>query len=66
MWNATELLPEQYESYLTDMSTELKRELGFVIPYADSPYDHENVGEEGLLPYFKSCQEICAYYDAII
>ena len=46
MWNATELLPEQYESYLTDMSTELKRELGFVIPYADSPYDHENVGEE--------------------
>ena len=46
MWNATELLPEKYESYLTDMSTELKRELGFVIPYADSPYDHENVGEE--------------------
>ena len=28
------------------MSDRLHRELGFVIPYGDSPYDDENVGEE--------------------
>ena len=45
-WNATELRPESYENYLTEMSGSLRRELGYMIPYADSPYDHENVGEE--------------------
>ena len=28
------------------MAKELKPETGFVLPYGDSPYDHENVGEE--------------------
>ena len=28
------------------MSQELHRELGFMIPYGDSPYDNEDVGEE--------------------
>lgn len=46
MWNATESKPENYKQYLTKRSAELHRELGFVIPYGDSPYDQENVGEE--------------------
>lgn len=46
MWNVTETRPENYKQYLTKQSRELRRELGFVIPYGDSPYDHENVGEE--------------------
>lgn len=46
MWNVTELKAEQYENYLTPMSEELHRELGFLIPYGDSPYDNEEVGEE--------------------
>jgi len=46
MWNVTEKKPEHYEDYLTVKSVGLHRELGFMIPYGDSPYDHENVGEE--------------------
>lgn len=46
MWNVTEKKPEHYENYLTVKSAGLHRELGFMIPYGDSPYDHENVGEE--------------------
>lgn len=46
MWNATESKPTVFENYLTEMSGELHRELGFTLPYGDSPYDNENVGEE--------------------
>ena len=46
MWNVTELKPDQYKRYVTPMSAELHRELGFMIPYGDSPYDNEDVGEE--------------------
>ncbi len=46
MWNVTELKPDQYKHYVTPMSAELHRELGFMIPYGDSPYDNEDVGEE--------------------
>lgn len=46
MWNVTEIKAESYEKYLTPVQTELKAELGFALPYGDSPYDHENVGEE--------------------
>lgn len=46
MWNVTENRPENYQNYLTKMSPVLHRELGFMIPYGDSPYDHEDVGEE--------------------
>ena len=38
--------PEDYRKYLTPKVKGLRRELGYVIPYADSPYDDENVGEE--------------------
>lgn len=46
MWNVEERRPERYKRYLTPKKTELRRGLGYVIPYADSPFDNENVGEE--------------------
>lgn len=46
MWNVDEKKTENYSRYLTRKHTGLKRELGYVIPYADSPFDNENVGEE--------------------
>lgn len=46
MWNVTEKRVDYYKRYLTPSQKELKRELGFVLPYADSPFDEENVGEE--------------------
>lgn len=46
MWDITERRPEQFEKYLTPKSTEIKRELGYVLPYGDSPYDREAIGEQ--------------------
>lgn len=46
MWNVTEFKKDNYEDYLVPMSEELHRELGFITPYGDSPYDKENVGAE--------------------
>ena len=46
MWNVEEREEENYRRYLTPRARTLKRELGYVIPYADSPFDNENVGEE--------------------
>ena len=46
MWNVEEKRPENYVDYLTPRTKGLRRELGYVIPYADSPFDNENVGEE--------------------
>ena len=46
MWNVDETVKENFDAYLTPSTTGLRRELGFVLPYGDSPYDHENVGEE--------------------
>lgn len=46
MWNVTEKRVDYYKRYLTPAKKELKRELGFVLPYGDSPFDEENVGEE--------------------
>lgn len=46
MWNIDEKEPEQYERYLTRKRRGFRREYGYMIPYADSPYDNENVGEE--------------------
>ncbi|MCF2555106.1 cardiolipin synthase [Faecalicatena contorta] len=46
MWNVDERRPENYKRYLTPKCPVLRRELGYVIPYADSPFDNENVGEE--------------------
>lgn len=46
MWNLDTKGGEEYAKYLTPKRKELRRELGYVIPYGDSPYDNENVGEE--------------------
>ncbi len=46
MWNVGERRQENYRRYLTPKRRELRREMGYVIPYADSPFDNENVGEE--------------------
>lgn len=46
MWNITEKRVEDYERYETEKVSEVRRELGFVLPYADSPYDDRNVGEQ--------------------
>ncbi len=46
MWNVGKRSEENYRRYLTPKARGLRRELGYVIPYADSPFDNENVGEE--------------------
>lgn len=46
MWNLTERRQELYDRYLTVQSDEWKRELGYIMPYADSPFDEQNVGEQ--------------------
>lgn len=46
MWNVDERREETYGKYLTGKAAGLRRELGYVIPYGDSPFDNENVGEE--------------------
>lgn len=48
MWNITEKEPEDYGRYLRDPEYFYPLELnmdGYVIPYGDSPLDHEKVGE---------------------
>ncbi|MBQ8804792.1 MAG: cardiolipin synthase [Tyzzerella sp.] len=46
MWNVNERRQESFAKYLTPKSAEVKRELGFVLPYADSPFDNENIGKQ--------------------
>ncbi len=46
MWNIDEKGVEQYEKYLTPKAPKAKSGLGYVLPYGDSPYDDENVGEQ--------------------
>lgn len=46
LWNITEKKPENYSAYLTPKSAKVNPSLGFVLPYGDSPYDDENVGEQ--------------------
>ena len=48
MWNITEQQKENYGKYIypgEELLNDAKPELGFVIPYGDSPLDGENVGE---------------------
>ena len=44
MWNMGETT-EQYDKYLSGGFTVLPKQAGYVIPYGDSPLDHERVGE---------------------
>lgn len=46
MWNIDEKKKEDYTKYLTPKAKEFRRELGYVLPYGDSPYDNENIGEQ--------------------
>lgn len=46
MWNITEKRGENYEYYLSEKEDTMKQELGYVLPYADSPFDEKNVGEQ--------------------
>ena len=46
MWNITQRQPEDYKKYLTTKALDVKRELGFVLPYGDSPFDKELAGEQ--------------------
>lgn len=46
MWNIYEKKKEDYTKYLTPKTEEFRRELGYVLPYGDSPYDNENTGEQ--------------------
>lgn len=46
MWDVDMRGVEPYGKYLTKKAESLNNRLGYVIPYADSPFDHENVGEE--------------------
>ena len=45
MWDVDMRGVEPYGKYLTKKAESLNDRLGYVIPYADSPFDHENVGE---------------------
>lgn len=45
MWNIDEKTPESYEKYQTPKSEFVRPGTGYVLPYGDSPYDDENVGE---------------------
>ncbi len=46
MWNISQKSQEEYLKYLTPKSLVFKRELGFVLPYGDSPFDKEIIGEQ--------------------
>ena len=46
MWNVLERRPDDFSRYLTPKTDVFKRELGYVLPYADSPFDHKNPGEQ--------------------
>lgn len=45
MWNIGEKDTEDYGAYLTKKDPIIKKEQGFVLPYADSPFDSENIGQ---------------------
>ena len=46
MWNITQTRADDFSKYVTPKSLEFKRELGYVLPYGDSPYDNEIIGEQ--------------------
>ena len=45
MWNVTENRKESFAKYLSERSGDIRRELGYVMPYGDSPYDNEDIGK---------------------
>lgn len=45
MWNVDEKRQEVFAKYLAPKANEVRRELGYVMPYADSPFDNEDIGK---------------------
>ena len=45
-WNTYGKAENEYAHYIRPKQTGFRRELGYMIPYADNPYDGESVGEE--------------------
>ncbi len=65
LWNMKEKQEEDYEKYLVPKSKIPSASLGYVIPYGDSPYDNENVGEQvytHILNHAKSYVHIMSPY----
>ena len=46
MWNLSEKRTEDYERYIVSKTSDTKNELGYVLPYADGPYEKQSVGEQ--------------------
>lgn len=46
MWYVDRRTTGEYEKYLLPVRKTFDKSLGYVLPYGDSPYDNENVGEE--------------------
>ncbi|MGF6989240.1 cardiolipin synthase [Lachnospiraceae bacterium PM6-15] len=46
MWELTSGVEEKYDKYLLPRQKGWQRSSGYVIPYGDTPFDNENVGEE--------------------
>lgn len=56
MWNFIEETDDSYEQYLPEIPYEAK-DTGFVQPYADSPLDNENVGENVYMNMIKNAKK---------
>lgn len=57
MWNINEKKEEDYSRYTTEKSEMISSDLGFVLPFGDSPFDDENVGEEVYLHILQHAQK---------
>jgi len=57
MWNLGIKKKEEYGNYLIPYSAIVKKELGFVLPYGDSPLDKENVGEQVYLDILQHAKQ---------
>lgn len=56
MWNAIKKTDVDYEKYLPDISYQAK-ERGFIAPYADSPLDDEQTGENVYMNIIKNAKK---------
>ena len=57
---------ENYEKYLdASYCYGMTEGEGYVIPYGDSPLDHENVGENIYLEYHKQGKELRLYLHTV-
>ncbi|MDL2295338.1 cardiolipin synthase [Lachnospiraceae bacterium OttesenSCG-928-E19] len=57
MWNVDEKHPESYQQYMTPQTGGFDLQTGYVLPYADSPFDNEDVGAEVYLHILNHARE---------